>query len=489
MSNIDYLRLLELPKSEFELHQIIVNTYPQWAGPKPLTLRKGTRLSSLRITVNCADCGTLIEWEPNRAFTAVRKGNKRAFCGDCSEKFGKKPVMGNKGCKLPHQLVDMVHLGELPAHFAELYRQVEACHPEWIVVGEQRFRRGSKIAVLRFQLICPACQAELVWPYHKVAKSLREGNRKATCGKQCTAILQRRQPRPCKGCGTPITLHSGLHYCGLNCPGRRPTTLRLEQQPEGLEGLYALVAEQAPDWLGRNPLSFRNAGWGQALIFEFSCPTCFKRFERNLKSVAYSYRAHNSNQIYCSRACFDGRRLVENYCKGCGELLPDKVRHKRWYCSDMCKTLKWPKVRACNYCKQDYSATPKSLSYCSATCAHKAHSLWMRGPGYNPDRHYGALFRHMRPLILQRDKRCVVCQTTEKLAVHHIDCNKQNNRAVNLICLCFRHHRKHHSLEDYQGRSPYPWLADWATEKTELMPPEWKNRIHSLRNKYLLSII
>lgn len=485
MTSIDYIELLELPKNEVHLYEIIIASYPHWAGSEPLKLRKGSRIARLRIKVNCADCGQPIEWEPNRAFSAVRRGNKRALCGaDCPSKPNKKPVMSNKGCKLPAKRVDIVRLAELPPDIPGLYRQVVAIHPHWTVPNEDWVRRGSKVAVLKFQLTCPACQAELILPYHRVAASVRNGYRMTTCGKRCTGILQRRESRPCKGCGTPITHHPGLHFCGPNCPSRRTSTLYLETQPEGLEGLHALITARAPEWIGKKPMSFRSAGWRQALHLEIQCPTCSEHFNRDLKKAAYSYRKYNSNQLYCSRSCFDNRRLIETNCKGCGELLPDAIRHKRWYCSNDCKTFKWPKLRPCNHCKTIYSAHPKNLSYCSLACARKAHSLYMKGHGYNPDAIYGALFKHMRQLILQRDKSCVVCQVTTNLAIHHVDRNKKNNSAQNLITLCSRHHRKHHSFEDNYGQTPYPWLAELAKKRTDSMLFEWIEEVEMLHKLY-----
>jgi hypothetical protein len=108
----------------------------------------------------------------------------------------------------------------------------------------------------------------------------------------------------------------------------------------------------------------------------------------------------------------------------------------------------------------------------------------MRGPGYNPDTIYGALFKHMRQLILRRDECCVVCQITTSLAIHHIDKNKKNNSAQNLITLCFRHHRKHHSFEDNYGQTPYPWLAELAKKRTDSMLFEWLEEVEMLQKLY-----
>jgi len=62
-------------------------------------------------------------------------------------------------------------------------------------------------------------------------------------------------------------------------------------------------------------------------------------------------------------------------------------------------------------------------------------------------------FYYIRETIRQRDNHlCQLChkkQCREKLSVHHIDYNKQNNKSSNLISLCRNCHRKTGYNRDY----------------------------------------
>jgi 5-methylcytosine-specific restriction endonuclease McrA len=51
--------------------------------------------------------------------------------------------------------------------------------------------------------------------------------------------------------------------------------------------------------------------------------------------------------------------------------------------------------------------------------------------------HVTRRFRELRPLVMKRDgQRCVLCEATDRLEVHHIDENPLNNRTANLVTLC-----------------------------------------------------
>jgi hypothetical protein len=61
------------------------------------------------------------------------------------------------------------------------------------------------------------------------------------------------------------------------------------------------------------------------------------------------------------------------------------------------------------------------------------HWNWKGGAG----RSYPTEFRHMRPLVFERDGHaCVKCSLELKLVVHHIDAIKSHNCWLNLVTLC-----------------------------------------------------
>lgn len=56
--------------------------------------------------------------------------------------------------------------------------------------------------------------------------------------------------------------------------------------------------------------------------------------------------------------------------------------------------------------------------------------------------------KKLRESILRRDSnRCTVCRTRDKLNVHHMDGNKENNIKKNLITLCHSCHSRYHAME------------------------------------------
>ena len=94
---------------------------------------------------------------------------------------------------------------------------------------------------------------------------------------------------------------------------------------------------------------------------------------------------------------------------------------------------------------------------------------------------YSKLFQEMRPLVLGRDgESCVVCQSTVRLVVHHVDHNPLNNDPTNLIALCNSCHMRHHKSIP----TPFPWFAQYAAAASRSMTSRWRARTTSLQAKF-----
>jgi len=85
--------------------------------------------------------------------------------------------------------------------------------------------------------------------------------------------------------------------------------------------------------------------------------------------------------------------------------------------------------------------------------AGEEHYNWQGGISFEP---YGLEFNEdLKEVIRNRDRRkCQICkkielENKEKLTVHHIDYNKQNNNPNNLISLCRKCHSKTNYNRDY----------------------------------------
>ena len=77
----------------------------------------------------------------------------------------------------------------------------------------------------------------------------------------------------------------------------------------------------------------------------------------------------------------------------------------------------------------------------------------------NKKKKYPKEFSDKRKILLD-DARgndwCTACWTKELLQVHHIDCDKFNNKDENLLVLCFYCHAKEH--KHMQNKKPPKWL-------------------------------
>ena len=218
---------------------------------------------------------------------------------------------------------------------------------------------------------------------------------------------------------------------------------------------------------------------------KFTCDKCGKIFYR------FRCKLNTSKKVYCSRECkktiksvpcatcgkvFDRipsllNKSKKHYCKG-GDCRPRKkkkitcatcgisfFRHlsslkntKIHYCSKICRQ-KRGKVR-CNYCNSlliKLSCMIHQHNFCDRVCMDKyyigkQHRHWRGGISFEP---YGIEFNgHLKQKIRDRDKHtCQICKIEEKhfkkkLAIHHIDYDKENNIDLNLISCCHSCHTR-----------------------------------------------
>lgn len=151
-------------------------------------------------------------------------------------------------------------------------------------------------------------------------------------------------------------------------------------------------------------------------------------------------------------------------CKICGNEFYAKPSHLKrgWgkYCSKKCqyKALIRGKFVNCYQCGKKIWRTPKDSRksksknfFCSKSCQTIWRNKFYSGP--NHPLWVGGEFAGRGILErANRKMRCESCGVLDKrvLMVHHKDCNRKNNKLVNLIWLC---HNCHHLTHHYYAKS------------------------------------
>lgn len=229
------------------------------------------------------------------------------------------------------------------------------------------------------------------------------------------------------------------------------------------------------------------------------CLWCNKEFLK----PRYEYnkalrRGHFS--FYCCKPHSQAHHAIKN-AKRCDQCdVPMPGRSTRKFCSTQCRidSRDHPE-KVCTMCGLFFRPKSSRTTYCTRTCADKAHSIRMLGWGnshYKDGTSYSKWFKESRPLIFERDNdACVVCTAPFKpisfmrdgvqvqrsnLLVHHLDENPANNRVENLILLCLTCHAVHHKSE----QTPYPWFGEYTRRASESMTSKWKATATSLLTVY-----
>lgn len=188
-------------------------------------------------------------------------------------------------------------------------------------------------------------------------------------------------------------------------------------------------------------------GEKRVLICE-SCSQAFEAYESDLIAERHSGK-------YCSWDCryMPGRARAK--CKNCGESFPiTKSRldsGRGHYCSVECMRTANPArggsiKRECKNCWKIFYVNPYLINhgygnFCCRACSKTGENnpQWVGGH----TKKYGAEWtRSLRKSIRERDNyECHICGG-KGIDVHHIDYDKFNNLASNLITLCHSCHTK-----------------------------------------------
>jgi 5-methylcytosine-specific restriction endonuclease McrA len=166
------------------------------------------------------------------------------------------------------------------------------------------------------------------------------------------------------------------------------------------------------------------------------------------------------------------RPKVEVKCEICGKIFLRhlcNLKYKRIFCSQDCANKREKSnsklLVLCSWCNQPIQRWPYQKSknhFCSSVCFGKWNSVnrikensanWRGGIWYN---RISILllskYRKLRRMVIDMDKKCVICNSNNRLEVHHILERREYPQLAlditNMITLCKSCHCKIHYKEN-----------------------------------------
>lgn len=97
--------------------------------------------------------------------------------------------------------------------------------------------------------------------------------------------------------------------------------------------------------------------------------------------------------------------------------------------------------KICTVCFSPFTTlknNPREQVTCSYSCSNKFFRKGENNPNWKDSTYRTTCFEH-------HEKRCVVCDESNIVSVHHMDEDHDNNDQTNLIPLCPTHHQYMHS--------------------------------------------
>lgn len=101
------------------------------------------------------------------------------------------------------------------------------------------------------------------------------------------------------------------------------------------------------------------------------------------------------------------------------------------------------KTKTCPVCNKNFLGD-------STTCSHSCSNVFFRhgksgGYQYKTDKQLDNSKRYRDICFRYHEKKCIICNEKNIVAVHHLNENRKDNRPENLIPICPTHHQYYHS--------------------------------------------
>lgn len=314
----------------------------------------------------------------------------------------------------------------------------------------------------RVEVKCDNC-GEITYQYPSTIKK----NKHHFCSYRCASEYKKNRVRAtCDYCKKNIKIIPSKykrykhHFCSKKCYNKykeKKTKIRCNQ--------CGKIFERCPSVICKTNFCSKNCRqlW-RTKCKSVKCKTCGKTI------MKYLYELKKTKNYFCSRICASkGKNTrIEKKCEICNKTFKvSRYREKSAkYCSQKCyleSMKKNNKNTYCEYCgkkiiRRINDFNRNTHNFCSRECYSSWLSeyqilenspRWNGGKSFEP---YGPEFnRTLKEKIRKRDGYiCQICGTRQsdlnrKLAIHHIDKNKQNNFFRNLISLCDSCHIKLHN--------------------------------------------
>jgi len=109
-----------------------------------------------------------------------------------------------------------------------------------------------------------------------------------------------------------------------------------------------------------------------------------------------------------------------------------------YVCKD-CKHKKAREVRVCPICNKEFETLIKeNKKTCSYSCSNKFFRTGENNGNWKEHTYRTTCFN-------KHEKKCIACDETKIVEVHHYNGNHKDNRVENLIPICPTHHKYLHS--------------------------------------------
>lgn len=148
-------------------------------------------------------------------------------------------------------------------------------------------------------------------------------------------------------------------------------------------------------------------------------------------------------KAHASKPIAERWRRGVSFCKECGSPFRKSLGYS--YCSIECRRKAGGITRTCKHCKTSFRVSRSRVNGKSNSsgnfCSRKCYNKWLCQTDRISGR--GSRWGAVRKEALRRQPFCAVCGRIKNLQVHHIVPFRinQDNRQVNLVPLCAKHHK------------------------------------------------